>query len=93
MGAPELSCSCTTALVTVRATSTDRKAPMRLKTADSATATLGFKAPVTIDVAMAFAVSWNPLVKSNPSAVTTTRNKITRAAVTAQLWPSIEVDG
>ena len=34
------------------------------------TAVLGFRAPVAIDVAIALPVSWNPLVKSNASAVT-----------------------
>src|SRR5687768_10472726 len=56
----------------VLATSTERNAPTRLSTADSATAVRGFKAPVAMEVAMALAVSWNPLVKSKMRAVTTT---------------------
>ena len=40
--------------------------------ADRITAAFGLSAPVAIDVAMALAVSWNPFVKSNASAVTTT---------------------
>jgi hypothetical protein len=36
------------------------------------TAIFGFSAPVAIVVAIALAVSWKPLVKSKPSAVTTT---------------------
>src|SRR5687768_8495691 len=56
----------------VLATSTDRNAPTRLRTADSATAVRGFRAPVAMEVAMALAVSWNPLVKSKMRAVTTT---------------------
>ena len=72
----------TTALVTVRATSMDRNAPMRFSVPDSATATLGRSAPVATDVAIAFAVSWNPLVKSNASAVTTTRASRTAVSVT-----------
>ena len=46
-----------TALVTVRATSTDRNAPMRFSTAHRATATLGVSAFVAIEVAIALAVS------------------------------------
>jgi hypothetical protein len=46
-------------------------APRRLKAADIATAVRGPRARVLIEVATAFAVSWNPLVKSNPSAITT----------------------
>ena len=61
-----------TALVTVRATSTDRNAPTRLSVAESATAVFGFRAPVAMDVAIAFPVSWNPLVKSKARAVTIT---------------------
>ncbi len=56
----------------VLATSTDRNAPTRLRTADSATAVRGLSAPVAMEVAMALAVSWNPLVKSKMRAVTTT---------------------
>ena len=54
------------------ATSTDRKAPTRLSTADMATAILGFSAPVEMVVAMALAVSWKPFVKSNTRAVAIT---------------------
>src|SRR6478735_6756346 len=56
----------------VLATSVDRKAPITFSTAAINTATLGCNAPVATDVAMALALSWNPLVKSNTSAVTTT---------------------
>ncbi len=38
-------------------------------------ATRGLSAPVAIDAATALAVSWNPLVKSKHTAVTTTRIK------------------
>jgi hypothetical protein len=48
-----------------------------LRQAAIATAVLGRKAPVAIDVAMALAVSWNPLVKSKTSAVTTTMPMMT----------------
>ena len=66
-------------LAMVAATAVDKNAPTRLSTADSATATLGFSAPLAMEVAMALPVSWNPLVKSNASAVMTTmimRNKL-----------------
>jgi hypothetical protein len=58
----------------VLATSVDRKAPTRLRIAARPTATLGLRAPVAIGVAMAFAVSWNPFVKSKKraSAMTST---------------------
>src|SRR5918999_2543825 len=56
----------------VAATSSDRNAPTKFRVAAKLTATRGFIARVEIDVATAFAVSWNPLVKSNASAVATT---------------------
>ncbi len=46
-----------TSLVIVRATSTERKAPTRLRMAEKATATFGLSAPVAMDVAIAFPVS------------------------------------
>ena len=64
--------SSTRPLEMVNATCTDSNAPTRFSTPDSRTATLGDSAPVAIEVATAFAVSWNPLVKSNSKAVTTT---------------------
>ena len=73
----------TTLLLTVNATSMERKAPTRLRIADRVTATLGLSAPVAIEVAIAFAVSWKPLVKSNARAVTITTAKIKKASVTA----------
>ena len=57
LGAPSLACRLMTALVTVSATCTERKAPTRFRIADRPTATLGFRAPVEIDAAMALAVS------------------------------------
>ena len=56
----------------VRATSVDRNAPAILRTPLIRTAILGRSAPVAMEVAIAFAVSWNPFVKSNASAVTMT---------------------
>ncbi len=61
-------------LAMVAATLMDRNAPARFSTADSATAAFGFSAPVAIDVAMALAVSWKPLVKSKVSAAVMTMN-------------------
>ena len=59
-------------LATVAATVIEMKAPTKFRTAATPTATFGFSAPVAIVVAMAFAVSWNPLVKSKTSATATT---------------------
>src|SRR4051812_44300990 len=55
-------------LPTVLATFTETSEPARLKTAARANAARGVSARVETDVAIAFAASWNPLVKSNPSA-------------------------
>ena len=84
-GAPSSAWILTTALVTVSATCTDKNAPTRLSTADSATAVLGRRAPVAMDVAIALAVSWNPFVKSNASAVATTSTRMTISGVTSPL--------
>ena len=70
----------TTAFVTVTATEIDKNAPTRFATAEMATAIFGLSAPVAIDVAIALPVSWKPLVKSNPNAVTTTRTRISVCA-------------
>ncbi len=77
------SCTFSTEVVTVTATSTDRKAPTRLRTPASSTAVLGFNAPVAIDVAIALPVSWNPLVKSNASAVAINSTRMISSALTA----------
>src|SRR3954447_15862608 len=64
--APTSPAKITTGLISVSSTSppeivlatwTDRKAPVRFRQAATATAVLGRKAPVAIDVAMALAVS------------------------------------
>jgi hypothetical protein len=68
----------------VEATLTDRKAPTTLSTPAIATANLGFSAPVAIEVAIAFAVSWKPLVKSKANAVRTTMTTI-RGTLTGHL--------
>jgi hypothetical protein len=52
----------------VTATSSDRKAPAQLGTAESATANLGPGAFVAIEVAMALAMPWKPLVESITNA-------------------------
>src|SRR5207237_6152528 len=59
-------------LPTVFATAVVRNAPARFIPAASSTATLGERARVEIAVAIEFAVSWKPFVKSNGSATTTT---------------------
>ena len=64
----------------VCATAVPSSAPTRLKHAAISSATRGVRARVETEVAIAFAASWNPLVKSNPSAMTTTRT--TRAIST-----------
>ena len=70
-----------TALVTVNATWIDRNAPTRFRIAESVTAALGVSALVAMDAAIAFAVSWNPLVKSNANAVNTTSPSNTNSGV------------
>ena len=57
---------------TVFATAVVTNAPARFASAAMNTAHRGESARVETDVATAFAVSWNPFVKSNPSATTTT---------------------
>jgi hypothetical protein len=42
---------------------------------------LGRRAPVAIEVAIAFAVSWKPFVKSKISAVTTTTTTMTDSSM------------
>ncbi len=64
--------SSTMPLEMVLATFTDRNAPTTLRMPAIVTASFGLSAPVAMDVAIAFAVSWKPLVKSNASAVMTT---------------------
>jgi hypothetical protein len=67
-----VACVVTIPLAIVAATSSEMKAPTKLRTAENATAARGDMARVEIDVATALAVSWKPLVKSKPSAVTIT---------------------
>src|SRR4051794_14053991 len=67
----------TTSLATVAATLIEMKAPTKLSSEANPIATDGRAAPVEIDVATTLAVSWNPFVKSNASAVPTTMTRIT----------------
>src|SRR4051812_45178268 len=61
----------------VAATASERNAPTKFRAAAIVTAERGPIARVEIDVATAFAVSWNPLVKSNARAVPTTIHRTT----------------
>ena len=56
---------------TVCATSVDVNAPRKFITAAIATAVRALRARVETEVATAFAVSWNPFVKSKASAIAT----------------------
>jgi hypothetical protein len=67
-------------LETVFATATERNAPTRLRAPAAMTAVLGLSAPVAMEVAIALAVSWKPLVKSNETAVMITRTTTTMVA-------------
>ena len=62
---------------TVAATLSEMKAPAKFRTADSSTAKRGDIARVETEVAIALAVSWKPLVKSNARAVATTMTRTT----------------
>ena len=74
----------------VFATSVDRKAPTRFRTAAISTATLGLSAPVAMGVAIALAVSWKPFVKSKNSASTMTSTTIKVAVSTDSLSERVE---
>ena len=66
----------TSPLAMVAATLNDKNAPTKLSAPDSRTAMRGGRAPVAIEVAMAFPVSWKPLVKSKAKATITTNAKV-----------------
>ena len=68
-------------LAMVFATSRERKAPTTLRRAARPTATRGRRAPVAMDEAVAFPVSWKPLVKSNASAVAMTTIRMRSSAI------------
>ena len=59
-------------VATVAATWNDTKAPAKFRIAATITATRGCHARVEIPVAIAFAASWKPFVKSKKSATPTT---------------------
>src|SRR2546430_13311832 len=68
----------TMSLPTVCATAVVTNAPARFATDATSTAIRGVSARVETEVATALAVSWNPFVKSKPSAttITTTRRRL-----------------
>src|SRR3954469_1873647 len=72
-------------LAIVAATSSEMKAPTKFRIAAIVTAVRGASARVEIDVATALAVSWNPLVKSNASAVATTIHRISGSCISGVL--------
>jgi hypothetical protein len=61
----------------VAATFSEMNAPTKLSSEARATARRGPMARVEIEVATTLAVSWNPLVKSNTTAVPTTITRMT----------------
>src|SRR3954466_5612341 len=67
----------TTSLATVAATEIEMKAPTKFSIEANAIATCGLAAPVEIEVATTFAVSWKPLVKAKARAVPTTMTRMT----------------
>src|ERR671934_2394937 len=73
-------------LATFFATAVVTKAPARFATAAISTAIRGVTARVPTDVAIAFAVSWNPFVKSKPSAIATTATNRTSFTALAVLY-------
>ena len=64
-------------LATVAATLNEMKAPAKLRIAAIATALRGESARVETLVAIEFAVSWKPFVKSKKSATATTATSVT----------------
>ncbi len=72
-------------LAMVAATVRERNAPTKFSTPETATAVRGPSAPVAMDVAIAFPVSWNPLVKSKARAVMTTRTRTVSLLTTAKV--------
>ena len=70
---PASTAGLTIPLAIVAATLIEMNAPAKFRHAEMITATLGFSAPVAIEVAIALAVSWKPFVKSNANPAMTTR--------------------
>src|SRR5881398_2717645 len=73
------------------ATAVVTKAPARFATAATRTAVRGVRARVPTEVAIAFAVSWKPFVKSNASATATTTTK--RTSFTPRASAVLDQDG
>src|SRR5437660_1456866 len=69
-------CGSTTPLATVVATFSERNAPAKLRRAEPSTASRGEIARVETLVAIAFAASWKPFVKSKKSATATTATSV-----------------
>ena len=65
----------------VAATSIETKAPAKLSTAALATAARGLSARVETLVAIEFAVSWKPFVKSKKSATATTAQSVSSTSL------------
>jgi hypothetical protein len=63
-------------------------APVKFRTAEIITATLGFSAPVAIDVAIAFAVSWKPFVKSKRNGRDDHQNQYELGTHAARRFPN-----
>ena len=76
-------------LPSVAATSVEMSAPTTFATAAIPRATPGRRARVEMDVAMAFAESWNPLVKSKRRAVATTTAAAGKLELAARQGKSI----
>src|SRR4029079_6651018 len=79
-------------LATVAATFSEMNAPAKFRMADIATAVRGDIARVDTDVAIAFAVSWKPLVKSKARAVATTITRTTSSPMPVRFPPSAVLD-
>ena len=75
-------------LAIVAATARERNAPTKFSSPEIATAVRGPSAPVAMDVAIAFPVSWNPLVKSKARAVMTTSTRTVSLLTTVTVSPS-----
>jgi hypothetical protein len=71
-----IACWSTMPVAIVAATATEANAPAKLSTAALATAMRGLSARVETLVAIEFAVSWKPFVKSKNSATATTDQSI-----------------
>src|SRR4029453_2264539 len=72
-----MTCGSTMPLAIVAATANETNAPRKLRTAALTTAIRGERARVETDVAIEFAVSWKPFVKSKKSATATTAKSVT----------------